>query len=397
MTKVRLVRNDGELLELDCMSYSLNITRSVPVLPVPVFGERYSVDLNMVTADYKLTVMLADDDCASSSFEKKAAVASIDFSARKEDSSGSHGVLMSGDGAGGIDADDLNNLYFEIETAYTGTTTSLKPIRILFNSSTASHSKTNNPPITSVGIQGITTGAALATAIKTALEGAAGQYTDQLTTDGGTNFTDAFTITAGTGINSSLGNAKLTFTAKETGFAGNNETPSFSTSFASKTPFFEVFAGGLDKSCKSAGDKLQDLIGYVGNATLGVGAVGRALGGPSDPDDPNSLIESNFTLATKQSADYIIGLQLPYNSLITSSSANDDYVERNMMIMTGRTNAYEQGSEANTLSVSSVFDPTNPKTGITGTVVAMSFSYNAGENVYEGDLTFMPIDFMTGI
>lgn len=397
MTKVRLVRNDGELLELDCMSYSLNITRSVPVLPVPVFGERYSVDLNMVTADYKLSVMLADDDCASSSFEKKGAVASIDFSARKEDSSGSHAVLMSGDGAGGIDADDLNNLYFEIETAYTGTTTSLKPVRIVFDSTTSSNTRVNNPQTITVGIQGVTTGAGLASAIKTALEGAAGQYTDQLTTDGGTNFTDAFTITAGTGINSSLGNAKLTFTAKEKGFAGNNETPSFSTSFASKTPFFEVFAGGLDKSCKSAGDKLQDLIGYVGNATLGVGAVGRALGGPSDPDDPNSLVEANFSLATKQSADYIIGLQLPYNSLITSTSANDDYAERNMMIMTGRTNAYEQGSEANTLSVSSVFDPTNPKTGITGTVVAMSFSYNAGENVYEGDLTFMPIDFMTGI
>jgi len=397
MTKVRLVRNDGELLVLDCLSYSLNITRSVPVLPVPVFGERYSVDLNMVTADYKLTVMLADDDCASSSFEKKGAVASIDFSARKENSSGSHPVLMSGDGAGGISASDLNNLYFEIETAYTGTTTALKPVRVIFNSSTASHSKVNNPPITSVGIQGVSTGAALATAIKTALESAAGQYTDQLTTAGGTNFTDAFTITAGTGINSTLGNAKLTFTAKETGFAGNNETPSFSTTFASKTPFFEVFAGGLDRSCKSAGDKLQDLIGYVGNATLGIGAVGRALGGPSDPDDPNSLVESNFSLATKQSADYIIGMQLPYNSLVTSSTDSEDYTERNQIIMTGRTNAYEQGSEANTLGVSSVFDPTNPKTGITGTVVSMSFSYNAGENVYEGDLTFMPIDMMTGI
>ena len=116
MTKVRLVRNDGELLELDCMSYSLNITRSVPVLPVPVFGERYSVDLNMVTADYKLTVMLADDDCASSSFEKKAAVASIDFSARKEDSSGSHSVLMSGDGAGGISAGIAKSTFSKVVT-----------------------------------------------------------------------------------------------------------------------------------------------------------------------------------------------------------------------------------------------------------------------------------------
>jgi len=102
-------------------------------------------------------------------------------------------------------------------------------------------------------------------------------------------------------------------------------------------------------------------------------------------------------LATRQTADYIVGMQLPYNSIVTSpNAATEDYVERNFIIVTGRSNADEQDSHANTLSVSTLFDPTNPFTGIAGTVVAMGFSYNAGENVYEGDLTFQPIDFIVG-
>ena len=394
MTKVRLIRNDGEIIALDVTSYSMNITRSVPVLNVPVLGERYGVDMNMVSADFRLSVILADDNCAASEFEKTAASASIDFSALKDNSGGSHPIMMTGD-SGAITATDLNGLFFEIETAYTGQNTTRKPVRVVFDSSTASHSKTNNPPVTTVGIQSATTGALIASRIKTALEGAAGQYTDQLTTDGGTNFTDAFTITAGVGKNLTT-NCKLTFTAKEKGFAGNNETPSFSTTFANKTPFFETFGGGKDRTCKSAGDKLQDLIAYVGNASL-AGVSGKVLGGLATPDDPNSLIEADISLATRQTADYIVGMQLPYNSTVTSTTTGTrDYTERNFIIVTGRSNADQQDSHANQLSVSTLFDPTNPFTGIAGTVVAMAFSYNAGENVYEGDLTFQPIDFIVG-
>lgn len=394
MTKVRLIRNDGEIIALDVTSYSMNITRSVPVLNVPVLGERYGVDMNMVSADFRLSVILADDNCAASEFEKTAASASIDFSALKDNSGGSHPIMMTGD-SGAITVADLDELFFEIETAYTGENTTRKPVRIVFDSSTSSHSATNNPPITTVGISGATTGALIAARIKAALEGSAGQYTDQLTTDGGTDFTDAFTITAGVGKNLTT-NCKLTFTAKEKGFAGNNETPAFSTTFANKTPFFETFGGGKDRTCKSAGDKLQDLIAYVGNASL-AGVSGKALGGPADPADPNSLIEADISLATRQTADYIVGMQLPYNSTVTSTATGTrDYTERNFIIVTGRSNADQQDSGANTLSVSTLFDPTNPFTGIAGTVVSMAFSYNAGENVYEGDLTFQPIDFIVG-
>jgi len=391
MTKIRLIRNDGAVLVLDALGYSLNVTRSVPVMPVPVLGERYAIDLNMVNADIKIDVILADDDCAASAFEATAASASIDFSALANTDGGTRQAYMSGSG-GNITAADLNGKSFEIESTYTGENTTRKPIKIVFDSTTASHSDTNAPPTVTVGIQGITTDDGLAAAIKTACEAADFNPT-QITSTSGTTFSSAFTITVSNGENTN--NAKLTFTQTEKGTGGNNLTPSFDKAFSAYVPLYEEFGGGTDKSCRSAGDKLQDLIAYVGNASL-LGASGSALAGTSNPDDPKAVIELDVSLSDKQTADYIVGMQLPYNSLITSNSAQDDYIERNMIMITGRSDANQQDSTANTLDVGVVFDPTNKFTGLPGTVVAMNFSYKAGENIYEGSLTFMPIDFIVG-
>lgn len=388
MTKVRLIRNDGAVLTVDVTDYSMNITRSVPVMPVPVLGERYGIDLNMVTADFKLNVILADDDCAASAFEATAASASIDFSALANSDGGEHQSYISG---GSVQLSDLNDRFFEIETTYTNESTIRAPVRIKFDSSTSTHSDSNTPPTVVVGIQGVTTDNGLASAVKTACEAAT--FTDTLTSTGGTDFSDAFTITTSNGLKTN--NAKLTFTQKEKGAKGNSETPKFSKGFTNFIPLHETFGGGNAKSCRSAGDKLQDLIAYVGNASL-LGTSGSALAGRADPDDSNALIESDISLSDKQTADYIVGIQIPYNSLITSTSAQEDYIERNLIMITGRADANQQDSTANNLDVGVKFDPTNKFTGIAGTVVAMSFNYIAGENVYEGSLTFMPVDFIVG-
>ncbi len=388
MTKIRLIRNDGEVLVLDATDYSLNITRSVPVLPVPVLGERYAIDLNMVTADFKLNVILADDDCAALANAPNAASASIDFSALANADGGTRQAYMT---SGTVSVNDLHNNFFEIESTYTGENTVRPPVRIKFNKNSGSHSSSNTPSTVLVGIQGITTDDALAAAVKTACEAAS--FTQQLTTAGGTSFSSAFTITVSNG--ELTNNARLTFTQTEAGFGGNNATPVFNKGFTSVIPLFDEFAGGTNKSCRSAGDKLQDLIAYVGNASL-LGASGSALGGRADPDDTNSLIEADVSLSEKQTADYIVGMQVPYNSMITSTSPNDDYTERNIIMITGRSDANQQDSTANNLDVGVVFDPTNKYTGIAGTVVAMSMNYVAGENVYEGSLTFMPVDFIVG-
>lgn len=388
MTKIRLIRNDGTVMTLDATDYSINVTRSVPVLPVPVLGERYAIDLNMVTADFKINVILADDDCSASAFEATAASATIDFSALANADGGVHQAYMT---SGSVTVDDLHEKFFEIESTYTGENTTRPPVRIKFNKNTASHTATNTPSTVHVGIQGITTDEALASAVKTACEAAS--FTQQLTTSGGTSFSSAFTIIVSNGLKTN--NAKLTFTQTEKGSGGNNATPVFGTGFTPYIPLYEDFAKGTDKSCRSAGDKLQDLIAYVGNASL-LGTSGSALAGRSDPDDTNALIESDISLSDKQTADYIIGIQIPYNSLITGSAATEDYTERNLIIITGRADANQQDSTANTLDVGVEFDPTNKYTGIAGTVVAMAFNFIAGENVYEGSLTFMPVDFIVG-
>ena len=388
MTKIRLIRNDGGVLTLDSTGYSMNITRSLPVIPVPLLGERYGVDLNMVSADFKIDVILADDDCSAATFQESAASATIDFSATRNTESGDYSAYMSGGGT--VSAADLNGKFFELHSAFTGESVERPPVRITFDSSTASHTATNTPSTVTVGIQGITTDDALASAVKTACEAAS--FTQQLTTGGGSgnSFSSAFTITVSNGEKTN--NAKLTFTQTEAGAKGNTETPTFDKTFNAIIPLFESFAGGTDQSCKSAGDKLQDLIGFIGNASL-LGESGSVF---KNRADPKGLLETDISFSTTQTADYIIGLQLPYNSIVTSSSANNDYVERNFVIITGRTDAIQQGSEANTLSVSTVFEDSDPYTGIHGTVTAMSFNFRAGENIYEGSLTFYPIDFIVG-
>ena len=383
MTKIRLIRNDGAVLTLDATQYSLNITRSIPVLPVPVLGERAAVDLNMVAADFKIDVMLADDDCASSVFGATAAVASVDFSALANNDGGVHSPYMTGGGT--VTVSDLNDNYFEIESTYTGENTTRAPIRIKFNSGTASHSASASPPTVTVGVQGITTDAALAAAVKTACEAA--NFSPRQVSTTGTTFSSAFTITLSEGVNDPSGtSSRLIFTQVDKGSGGNNGTPTFNKNFTPYIPLYEECGGGVDKSCRSAGDKLQDLIAYVGNASI-LGATGSLVGGE---------IPIDGSLSEEQTADYIIGIQIPYNSLLTSTSANDDYIERNLIIVTGRKDANQQDAAANNLGVDVVFDPTDKYTGIAGTVVAMSFNYIAGENVYEGSLTFMPIDLITG-
>lgn len=395
MTKIRLIRKDNSVLTLDATQYSLNITRSVPVVPMLALAERYALDLNIVTADYKIDVILSDDDCSAAQFEKTAASCSLDFSAAAEDSDGEHKAYGAGDG-GSITNDDLDGAVIKIHSAHTNDNSVLKPVEIHFKK-TAGATYSATPPQINVPItQSSPTGAQIATALESALNGGGSSNIgagNALTVGGGQDFTDAFTVTRVAGKNDTGSDrSKIVITSTFLGFDGNNDTPTFSKEFASSKPLFQEFSGGLDRSCKSAGDKLQDLIGFVGNASL-LGTSGTMI--TKEPD--KSAIESDFSFSDSQTKDYIVGIQIPYNSLVTSAGETSlDYVERNQVIITGRTDADVQGSEANTRPVNVVFDPMDKTTGISGTVVAMSFNYIAGENVYEGSLTFMPIDMIGG-
>ena len=134
--------------------------------------------------------------------------------------------------SGTVSVDDLHDNYFEIESTYTGENTVRPPVRIKFEVAQLLIASSNTPSTVIVGIQGITTDDALAAAVKTACEAA--DFTQQLTTAGGTSFSSAFTITVSNGVLTN--NARLTFTQTEAGFGGNNSTPVFNKGFNCHTP-----------------------------------------------------------------------------------------------------------------------------------------------------------------
>jgi hypothetical protein len=403
MPKIRLVRKDGGLLTLDATSFSLNVTRSVPVIPVPVLAERMGIDTNTVATDIQIDVILVDDDCAATEYQSRAASCSIDFGAGA-DTTGGVTQQWFGDT---VDLADLDGKSFNISSLYQSTSRLRMPIRVLLNTGSASHSSNAGGanPTTIVGIQGVTNAASLAGAIKTALD-ASDYSTTQVATSGATTFASIFTTSVSAGKLSATGNSKLTITQVELGGNGNNATPTFWTDTDNEDlpkPFHTAFKGGSAHNCKSAGDKLQDLIAYVSNASL-MGAVGSLFdafgseaGGEAGGFDLSGELS---TLSGDLGTDYIVGLQLPYNSLVQKTAVdavNDGYVTRNLLVITGFNSAESQSSTGNVLPSGVVFDVRDKFTGIRGTVVGMNMGYDAGNNIYEGTITFQPLDFMVGL
>ena len=404
MPQVRLVRKDGGLLHLDATTFSMSVSRSIPVIPIPVLAERMGIDTNSVQADIQLDVILRDDDCASTQFQSKAAKASIDFGANAVSTDG---VTSQWFGGSISSAAELNGKSFDISSLFISQSRLRKPIRVIFDSSTGSHTSTglSNEPKTTVGISGVTTAEQLATAVKTALEAA--NYTPtQVATDGGTQFSDIFSISAGAGKLAVTGNSKLTFTQTELGGNGNNDTPIFWTDTDpndTTKPLHEFFRGGTAHNCRSAGDKLQDLIGYVGNASLmgAVGSIFDAFGSEAGGEPGGIEVDAGLAADVGDFGnDYIVGIQIPYNSLVQKTAVNADeqhYVSRNFLIMSGINSVDAQSSVGNVFPSGVTFDVRDKFTGIRGTVVGMNIGYDAGNNIYEGSLTFQPLDFIAGL
>ena len=102
-------------------------------------------------------------------------------------------------------------------------------------------------------------------------------------------------------------------------------------------------------------------------------------------------------------SDYIIGLQLRYNSLAQSSLANvgdpvAGYNVRNFLLVTGGAMATNlKDASGNEKDASTPFIFTDKHTGISGTVKTASIKYDAGETIYRATLTFQPLDFVLGV
>ena len=168
-------------------------------------------------------------------------------------------------------------------------------------------------------------------------------------------------------------------------------------------PFVEPYTGGKSDIQKSAGDKVQDLWGVINNS--------RPADKISVSKERASFLRKMNTripefLQDRGKGDYIVGLQLPYNSMVQSSETGM-YVPRNFLVPVGKStdaNGPEEGkagrpfgnkgSEENNEPANVKFSKLGFTSGIQGTVTKFDVSYDAGENVYVFTMIFAPINRM---
>lgn len=397
MVDIRLVRRDGKLIHLNCTNYTIAINKSVIVAPIPITAERFGADLNMVQSDIRLECILIDDECSSADYGKSYSKATIDFSVRQEkigDDNQTQDAWMTGDGG---------NVYSELDGAVvilTGTPASAgaagTEFKITLETSNNTWSVSGND--ITVGILNDDTASELTSRLYTALTN-----TDSGAGDIYSNFQAAFTTAKKAGVNSNLsGETALTFTQKVDGSLGATETPILEDYNASYSPKISQFSYEADDGCQSAGDKAQNLISTVANNSV-LGAMGKLAAGESGIPLPNEGFDlgSSFFYGGNHS-DYIVGLQLPYNSLAQDSLSNvgdpvSGYNTRNFIYVTGAgVKAENKDSSSNVLDAGVDFVFSDKYTGISGTITQCDITYDAGATVYKATITFQPLDFVMG-
>ena len=393
---IRLVRRDGETIDLEATDFDGSIKRAIVATPLPILGERLATDLNLVNAVFRMNVILRDDDCKDSDFQLNYASGFIDFSDNGD------GRYMDGDVDDGSDLvtrANLDGATFKVignNNTTAGWTLTIKLVATGSNSWNASDRTltVSMDDDTSSNIAAADKGAYLAQKIKEAVAAES-------------DITTFFTPTVATGRRDVSGEQSLLkFTqANKRGPMGDrmDATPSAGDNGDTVMPRIETMSGGKAKGCYSAGDKLQNLIATVINNSIlgGFGGIGS---------DDWEFDEEFFAQedASGWKSDYIVGLQIPYNSFNnitdvygpTNETRPHQYSVRNFIYGTGFRNLAKD-ADANTKDASATpFEIAGKgafKTGIRGTLVDMDFKYVAGETVYSATLTFMPLDLIVGI
>lgn len=404
---VRLIeKGEGRIISLDCIEHHITTRREVPMMRVPILGQRAGIDPNMVNVEIKLVCILRDDDCSAADLVSKKANGFIDFSS----TSTATDYMVGGAGQAVSVWGDLNGARFEFRatdgTQYTAT----------FDTSATNHDGTSDPLNIVVGIKALTDaggnpkGSDVATRLKGALEH---------NTSASNRFTNKFTIVTQDGLRGPVitlvgeKETKLLFTQVTAGLTGNNETPIFVAPTAANKlgsndlgkldllpPFMGIFSGGSENNCRSAGDKAQDLLANVVNSNyMGVSGNVRIEKSLTGLGDAESIFDAAEGIAHK---DYVLGLQIPYNSLTQASlgSVGDPiqgYEPRNFMFITGYAKSEQQGSAANDEPASVIFDPSNKYTGIHGCITECALTYLAGDTTYQAEIVFQPLDMLLGI
>jgi hypothetical protein len=101
-----------------------------------------------------------------------------------------------------------------------------------------------------------------------------------------------------------------------------------------------------------------------------------------------------YSFIDKTYGDYIIAIQIPYNSKYWAFNSGEEYNVRNFFMPTGRVSTESKGTQ-NAPAASKEFEQDNHRfTGIKGTVQKATFTQLGGEPIYSFTIIFAPIDMI---
>lgn len=408
-TPIRLVRESGDTIELDAQSMVLTTTRKVGGKPLPFAGSRrIGMDLNMNSAMINIQGIISDDRTASGGSPGQAV---INFGRQQGARSG---IEFAEQGAN-ADGVNLAGLISGEQLKIKKMDGSYGVVSFTITNGSTAYDATGNGGQPSVMVNLSTAGAAeLAIAVAAFINA---RFPDDFT---------ATTITDEDYRGIELPNISVSIEMGTVGEVLNNATPYFHG--GTKTfhpPAIIPFFGGTTGTKKSAGDKAMDLYGVLNNSTtqagrivqtgilavagglLGFGAVAATAAAAGSTATAAATVGSTGIGgglgiiggggALFGEKDYILGIQIPYNSMIQTTDG-ELYTARNFFMPTGGlltsgTTAFQKTSNSNTGPASATMNwETAEKAGIQGSVQKMDITYNAGETVYEFNMIFAPVD-----
>ena len=365
---VRLVRADGGLIALDVTTLTLDVDRNINPHAVPYGGSaRWAFDLNLSKAVILLEGYVVDSPDTIDVTAGQAAYSSIDFSK-------STGVTT-------FRVSDVEwvNQSLTLNTASrltTDTINTINPYITISNSADTSFKIYFSKSNTTQGLIGGEYHVSMVDAsgnMRTTTEIVGYLYTLINLNTGSTVLGAHFLATVNT--------STITINQLVNGKAGNTFTPIFEGN-ARVAPYIEMFLGGSDTDITqsmSAGDKVMSLYATLNNSV--------------DKDNTDKVWGDRESGAKKQVADYITGIQIPFNS--TYNADGEKYKAMNFFMPTGANMIATDKDISNAEPASSIIldpDADDDFSFIKGTITKATFVQIGGEPIYQFNIQFLPID-----
>ena len=403
---IRLVHVDGNLTEIMATSVALDIERKVGGISIPYAGgTRGGFDLNRSSASIIIEGIISDDDIISTYSSAVASSAIIDFSVSHHSATTDEVSLESW----------LSELRIANGMTLTGTTritsSNATDARQFFHlidydgESYRINMVSNNGAV--ANHQGISSDNYYIGIYNhaSAVAGTSVEIADNLfdLINNDSVLQTKFTATKETSAFTGEASTQIRITQATKGSNGDKNAPRFTviSQPVGTTPYHADFTGGRGASAadsddywvqKSAGDKVMDLFGILNNSENSRSRTHGWIDG--------YRIAANKVLGTNigsKYGDYIIAIQIPFNSMATAG-ASEKYSARNFYMPTGASHfAWEKGatkSEPATTEFKDTWLKSGDYSGIKGAVQKATFTQLGGEPVFSFTIVFVPIDLI---